>query len=135
MTKISTQKDSSEIQPVLQEILRRITTMENLLQLHELHNEERKAKGNMSDINWTASKTDLIELIYGLYANKVFNNGKITIKAITHFFEEALGVKLGNTSLRFQEILRRKDSVAFLDQVREALEAYMNRIDDKTGTG
>lgn len=117
--------------PILQEILVRVTVIENLLQAHALSDSDFRSAEKLPEINWTASKTDLIELIYGLYANKVFNNGKVTIKAITQYFESTLNVQLGNTSLRFQEILRRKDSVAFLDQIRTALESYISRIDDK----
>ncbi|MBI2282846.1 MAG: RteC domain-containing protein [Bacteroidetes bacterium] len=119
---------------ILLEILQRITAIEHLLTVQSQTNSLIDSNNTLPSITWSASKTDLIELIYGLYANKVFNNGKTTIKDITHFFEGALGVKLGNTSLRFQEILRRKDSVAFLDQVRNALEIYMTRIDDKART-
>ena len=131
MKEISLLKDRSELLPILQEILTRVTTMENLLGSNEFSYSENLSEVKLPDIQWTASKTDLIELIYGLYANRVFNNGKITIKAITRFFEFALDVKLGNTSLRFQEILRRKDSVAFLDQVRHSLESYISRIDER----
>ena len=119
---------------VLLNILNRITAIEHLLYVQFQSNSLINPKETLPSITWSASKTDLIELIYGLYATRVFNNGKATIKEITCFFEEALGVKLGNTSLRFQEILRRKDSIAFLDQVHNALEAYMTRIDDKTRT-
>jgi len=124
--------DSCISLPILQEILTRVATIENLLQSMSVNDIEANTENDLSDINWTASKTDLIELIYGLYANKVFNNGKVTIKSITQFFESALDVKLGNTSLRFQEILRRKESVAFLDQIRDSLETYISRIDERT---
>lgn len=132
MNEIPSLNDSGELLQVLQEILSRVTTVENLLQSSAFQNAENTSEEKLPDINWTASKTDLIELIYGLYANKTFNHGKITIKAITNFFESALDVKLGNTSLRFQEILRRKDSVAFLDQVRESLEVYISKIDERS---
>lgn len=120
--------------PILLEILKRITAIEHLLYVQSPSNSLANSNETLPSITWSASKTDLIELIYGLYANRVFNNGKTTIKEITLFFEEALGVKLGNTSLRFQEILRRKDSIAFLDQMRNALETYMTHIDDKKRT-
>jgi hypothetical protein len=132
MKKISALKKDDNHLPILDEILRRLTAIEHLLDSQTRCNACDISSDIVPAINWTASKTDLIELIYGLYANRVFNNGKTTIKDITHFFEEVLGMKLGNTSLRFQEILRRKDSIAFLDQVRDALKNYMNRIDDKT---
>lgn len=131
MKEIPALKETGELFPILQEILTRVITMENLLQSNAFPQPEYLSEEKIPGINWTASKTDLIELIYGLYANKAFNHGKITIKAITHFFESTMDVKLGNTSLRFQEILRRKDSVAFLDQIRESLELYISRIDDK----
>jgi hypothetical protein len=124
-------KETGELLPILQEILIRVIAMENLLQSNTFSNAENLSKEKLPGINWTASKTDLLELIYGLYANKAFNHGRITIKAITNFFESTLDVKLGNTSLRFQEILRRKDSVAFLDQIRESLELYISRIDER----
>lgn len=124
--------DNETLGSILQEILTRVTHIEILLQSHSFSNDENISEEQMPEISWTASKTDLIELIYGLHANRVFNNGKITIKAITHFFEQALDVKLGNTSLRFQEILRRKDSVAFLNKICDALEAYITRIDVKS---
>lgn len=124
-------KEAGELLPILQEILIRVTAMESLLQSHSLPQTQNITEEKLPELNWTASKTDLIELIYGLYANKTFNHGKITIKAITLFFESVLNVKLGNTSLRFQEILRRKDSVAFLDQIRTSLETYISRIDER----
>lgn len=135
MKEIPTLDGDGNVLSILQEIVTRITAIEHLLYVQSPSNSLTNSNESLPSITWSASKTDLIELIYGLYANRVFNNGKTTIKEITHFFEEALGVKLGNTSLRFQEILRRKDSIAFLDQVRDALENYMNRIDDKTGSG
>lgn len=132
MKEIPLLKNNSELLPILQEVLIRVTVIEKILQSDPFPSVESLSEQKLPDINWTASKTDLIELIYGLYANKAFNHGKITIKAITRFFESTLNIKLGNTSLRFQEILRRKESIAFLDQVRNALEAYMSRIDDKS---
>jgi hypothetical protein len=133
MSDMQKEMNSGEFMPILQEILTRVIVMENLL-----HSQKSKEKENehfpdekLPPINWTASKTDLIELIYGLHASKAFNNGKTTLKAITQYFESTLGLTLGNTSLRFQEILRRKDSVAFLDQIRASLESYISRIDEK----
>lgn len=134
MNETSALWENSQALPILQEILFRINAIEENLLIRADNKVPLYSLDTLPVINWTASKTDLIELIYGLYANRVFNNGKTTIKEITHFFEEALCIKLGNTSLRFQEILRRKESIAFLDQVRDALETYMDRIDDKTRT-
>ena len=80
---------------------------------------------------WTTGKTDLIELIYSLHAEGAFNNGRITIKEIVAYFEEAFAVKLGNTSVTFQEILRRKEYTNFLDRLKNKLLAHINRIEQK----
>ncbi len=82
-------------------------------------------------VYWTHSKTNLIEMIYACYAAGIFNNGKATIKEITQFFENAFNLKLGNTSLTFQEILRRKSSTAFIDDLKEKLVLYIDSIDNK----
>lgn len=80
---------------------------------------------------WTASKTDLIELIYSWHAAAVFNHGKITIKEIVSCVEEMFCIKLGNTSTTFQEILRRKEYTNCLDKLKNALLAHVNRIEEK----
>lgn len=131
MQETATMMDNGMSSQILQEILIRVIAIEGLLQSNVAASPENFSEDNLPEINWTASKTDLIELIYGLHASKAFNNGKITINAITKFFESALAVKLGNTSLRFQEILRRKDSIAFLNQIKDSLESYMFRIDER----
>lgn len=82
-------------------------------------------------LQWTASKTDLIELIYALYSGNVFNRGKTTIREITGYIEETFGVKLGNTSMTFQEILRRKESTAFIDRLKNKLELHITHIEEK----
>jgi hypothetical protein len=82
-------------------------------------------------LNWTLSKTDLIELIYALHSSGAFNKGTATIAQITRFFESILSIQLGNTSMVFQEILRRKDSTAFLERLKKKLEEHITNIDEK----
>jgi len=82
-------------------------------------------------LNWTLSKTDLIELVYALHSGGAFNKGTASIAEIARFFEHVLHIQLGNTSMTFQEILRRKDSTAFLERLKEKLEEHINRIDEK----
>lgn len=85
----------------------------------------------LARLQWTASKTDLIELIYALHSSGTFNNGKTTICDIARYMEETFGIRLGNTSMTFQEILRRKDSTAFIDRLKNKLELHITRIDEK----
>lgn len=82
-------------------------------------------------LNWTLSKTDLIELIYALHSSGAFNRGAATITQISRFFESSLHIQLGNTSVTFQEILRRKDSTAFLQKLKEKLDEHIDKIEDK----
>jgi hypothetical protein len=85
----------------------------------------------VTSIYWAHSKTDLTELIYALYASGAFNKGKATIKEITGFFEEVLQIGLGNTSVTFQEILRRKETTVFLDRLNDSFDRYINQVEQK----
>jgi hypothetical protein len=77
-----------------------------------------------SNLHWTAKKIDLIELIYALNEAKVFDNGQADIKEITHVFEKAFQVDLGDNITRsFIDIKNRKtDQTRFLNQLQNALE-------------
>lgn len=77
-----------------------------------------------SNLHWTAKKVDLIELIYALYESKVFDNGQVDIKEITHVFEKAFQIDLGDNITRsFIDIKNRKtDQTRFLNQLQVALE-------------
>jgi hypothetical protein len=79
-------------------------------------------------LEWTDSKTDMIELIYSLEANGTFNGGKADIKDITECFENVFSIRLGNTSSAFQQILcRKKGYTIYIDKLRDGL---LRRIDD-----
>ncbi len=77
-----------------------------------------------SNLHWTAKKIDLIELIYALHESKVFDNGQADIKEITHVFEKAFQIDLGDNITRsFIDIKNRKtDQTRFLNQLQTALE-------------
>ena len=77
-----------------------------------------------SNLHWTAKKIDLIELIYALHESNVFDNGQADIKEITHVFEKAFQIDLGDNITRsFIDIKNRKtDQTRFLNQLQAALE-------------
>ncbi len=77
-----------------------------------------------SNLHWTAKKIDLIELIYALHESKVFDNGQADIKEITHVFEKAFQIDLGDNITRsFIDIKNRKsEHTRFLNQLQDALE-------------
>lgn len=83
-------------------------------------------------LEWTGQKTELIELIYGLYATNRISSGKVSIKKLTAVFEKLFKVELGDqyhTFLRMKE--RSKSRTPFIDKIRASLQAYMNELDEK----
>ena len=71
---------------------------------------------------WTDSKTALIELIYALHSQAVFNNGNADIKLIAKYFEYTFNIDLGDFYHTFLELRNRKtNSTKFLDLLREGL--------------
>lgn len=73
---------------------------------------------NKSKITWTGSKVGLVELIYALHTEGVFNEGKARLTNIARFFENCFGIELGNTRRQFIEIRGRKSApTRFLDSL------------------
>ena len=67
-------------------------------------------------LQWTASKTALVELIYALQSGGVYNNGQMEIKEIAETFQHVFKVDLGNYYHVFNEIrLRKKNRTSLLD--------------------
>ena len=83
-------------------------------------------------LNWTGSKTALIELIYALHSQGVFDNGNVDIKVISKIFESAFNVNLGDFYHTFMELKSRKiNRTKFLDNLRDSLIRKMNEQDEK----
>ena len=77
---------------------------------------------------WTGSKIALTELLYALQTEGVFNNGSADLKIIADFFEENLGIDLGQYRRSFLEIRARKENrTKFLDTLKNNL---LKRMDD-----
>ena len=69
-------------------------------------------------------KIDFFFFFYALHESKVFDNGQADIKEITHVFEKAFQIDLGDNITRsFIDIKNRKtDQTRFLNQLQVALE-------------
>ena len=77
---------------------------------------------------WTGSKIALTELLYALQTEGIFNNGSADLKIIADFFEENLGIDLGQYRRSFLEIRARKENrTKFLDTLKNNL---LKRMDD-----
>lgn len=80
---------------------------------------------------WTGTKIALIELVYALHAEGVFNNGASDLKETAKFFEEIFDVDLGQFHRTFFEMRARKaDRTKFLNSLRDTLVRRMDEVDE-----
>jgi hypothetical protein len=80
---------------------------------------------------WTGSKVDLIELIYALHTEGVFNSGASGLKEVTSFFESAFNIDLGQFNRVFLEIRNRKtERTKFLNTLKNKLMIRMDEADE-----
>lgn len=80
---------------------------------------------------WTASKTDLAELIYALDTSKCINYGNIKLKALTSYLEDVFNISIGDIYRIYLEIRERKGSrTQFLDRLKDKLIERMDEADN-----
>lgn len=80
---------------------------------------------------WTGSKVELIELIYALHTEGVFNNGASGLKEVTTFFETVFNIDLGQFNRVFLEIRNRKsERTKFLNTLKNKLMIRMDEADE-----
>lgn len=102
----------------------------------EISKLEQKTENKVSIPNnktqkWTGSKVALIELIYALHSEGVFNNGTSELKEVTSFFESVFDVDLGQFNRTFLEIRARKsERTKFLNVLKEKLILRMDDADE-----
>ena len=81
--------------------------------------------------NWTGSKVALIELLYALHSEGVFNNGASDLKDIAAYFEDTFNINLGQYHRAFLEIRMRKgDRTKFMTLLKESLKKRMDNSDE-----
>lgn len=104
---------------------------DQLSQLDRIENDLNNHKLIKMDLQWTESKTALIELIYALHAQGVFNNRNADIKSIAALFEAVFKIDLGDYYRNFLAIrIRKKGRAKFLDDLKKSLIAYMDAQDE-----
>tara|TARA_R110002020_G_scaffold182635_1_gene378277 strand:- start:611 stop:1462 length:852 start_codon:yes stop_codon:yes gene_type:complete len=85
---------------------------------------------NGDRLSWTASKTDLIELIYALQASGAIKSGTAGIKEMASACENIFDLSLGNVYRTFLEIRERKiDQTKFIDRLKTTLLRRMEETD------
>ncbi|UMB52452.1 RteC domain-containing protein [Lutibacter sp. A64] len=81
----------------------------------------------LRDLNWTGTKTDLVELIFALKESGVLRNGRAELKKIKNVIELLFEIELGNIYKVFEQIkAREKDQTKFIDSLKIGL---INRIE------
>lgn len=96
------------------------------------HGKPRKLNtlANGERLSWTASKTDLIELIYALQASGAIKSGTAGIKEMASACESIFHLNLGNVYRTFLEIRERKiDQTKFIDRLKSTLLQKMEETD------
>ncbi len=99
----------------------------------QLYNKFQKDKSkNQKRLKWTGSKVALIELIYALHYQNVFDNGNNDIREVAQYFESAFDIDLGNFYQTYLELRNRKmNRTKFLDALREELIKKMDEQEEK----
>lgn len=83
-------------------------------------------------LKWMGSKVAMIELIYALHYQGVFNNGNNDIRVIAKYFETTFNIDLGNFYQTFLELKTRKiNRTKFLDELRDGLLKKMDEQDER----
>lgn len=102
-----------------------------LLMLENNENSEKSQRKPNVKLTWTGSKVALIELIYALHTEGVFNNGAADLKDIAEYFEHTFEIDLGQYRRVFLEIRARKsDRIKFLTTLNDSLQKRMENSDD-----
>jgi hypothetical protein len=93
-------------------------------------NEKSQRKPNVK-MTWTSSKVALVELMYALHTEGVFNNGAADLKEIAKYFEHIFEIDLGQYRRVFLEIRARKsDKTKFITMLNDQLLKRMENSDE-----
>jgi hypothetical protein len=83
-----------------------------------------------SNLNWTSSKTDLIELIYALKVSGAINGGAVNIKELIEIASKLFNIEISNFYKTYSEIKNRgKERTKFLNTLVSNLKAKLEYDD------
>ncbi len=91
--------------------------------LHYLNNNIPSAVTTNTSLKWTGSRVDMVELIYALHAQKVFNHGNTDIKELANLFGQVFSINIEEGIYRsYLDIKARKtERTKFLNALIENL--------------
>jgi hypothetical protein len=93
----------------------------------KLDDDKPKSK---SSLYWTASKIDLIELVYALKVSGAINTGNINIKELVNIFSSLFNIEVSNHYKTYSEIKNRStDRIKFLKKLVEDFQSKLEYDD------
>ena len=102
-----------------------------LIMLENKENTEKSQRKPNVKMTWTGSKVALVELMYALHTEGVFNNGAADLKEIAEYFEHIFEIDLGQYRRVFLEIRARKsDKTKFITTLNDHLLKRMENSDE-----
>lgn len=85
---------------------------------------------HIKNLEWTAPKVALIELLYALHQTKCFNGGHSDLAEIFRWAENSMNINLGNYHKTLSEIrLRKTDRTKFLSLLQHNFNQYLDDLD------
>jgi hypothetical protein len=104
---------------------------DKLLNMNTKDQKEKSQVNHKVKQTWTGSKVALIELLYALHTEGVFNNGASDLKEIAEYFESVFDIDLGQYHRAFLEIrVRKSEPTKFLNILKEKLIKRMENTDE-----
>lgn len=86
--------------------------------------------GHIRNLEWTAPKVALTELLYALHQSNCFNGGHADLAEVFRWAERSLNINLGNYHKTLSEIrLRKTDRSKFMTLLQQNLNQYLDNLD------
>lgn len=129
----STSHDNSVAQIIAYDLIQNYLNNElHDLRMAEIHlNTNVQSPAILNDLSWTASKTDLVEMIYALQASGAIRDGEADIKKMQMVCEKLFNLELGNVYKTYLEIKSRKtDKTSFLTRLKYNLELKIKKEEE-----
>ncbi len=85
-----------------------------------------------SNLNWTGSKVDLVELVYALHNSKIVNSGNVDVKELAVSLGKMFNVDIEDNIYRFYQDIKSRKIVKtkFLNTIAENLNQKMMEEDN-----
>lgn len=89
-----------------------------------------KPIGDVRNLEWTAPKVALIELLFALHQTKCFNGGQTDLAEVFRWAENSLHINLGNYHKTLSEIrVRKGNHTKFLSLLQKNLSQFLDDLD------